>query len=71
MSDERCEVLHSIREFERKAARRWAAGSGGSAATAFTYGCTGEASRILGSQAEEQFLDHWLMEQVQTAGSSA
>ena len=25
----------------------------------------------LGSQAEEQFLDHWLMEQVQTAGSSA
>jgi len=25
----------------------------------------------LGSQAEEQFLDHWLIEQVQTAGSSA
>ena len=65
-------VFQSPAEFERKACEAlggWIGRLGGHSFHVRMHR-RGFKDR-LGSQPEEQFLDHWLMEQVQTAGSSA
>lgn len=65
-------VFQSPAEFERKACEAlggWIGRLGGHSFHVRMHR-RGFKDR-LGSQAEEQFLDHWLIEQVQTTGSSA